>query len=404
MASYIDNEGKRQEVDLQGVFYHKMASEKKLSLRQLMNSQHPTKPGDPDAFQQMCINSGLRFKADDDHGIPAVSLKDILDPSASTVNQVGGTYTSSPQVPDSRILFPAALLEAIEDALKVNRSAAVNAFEDMIGYRKTIASDRYERPYVSHSGNSGPEDSQFQRVAQNARPPLMLSITSSDVTKTIPTTSIGMEISMKAMSETSLDLVALTMTRFMQVADYNEWIAQLLLIDGGDADAIPATPIATGTAALTPIKASAYDTLITAAGDVTQLAWIKYLYNNSMKMRKTHMVMDIDTALAIDTRSNRPTNRMNNSTDRIDVPFTIAYPDFGEAVKFVIVPPDVGWTAHNIMGLDKAYALAKVTSSTIDYSAVEDIVMKKTREFRIDRGFIVERLFDDAFDSLTLTV
>ena len=408
MASYIDNKGDRQEVDLQGVLYHKMAAEQKLSLRQLINLRHPTQAGQPDAFQQMCINSGLRFKADDDHGVPATTLKDILDPSAemlaANTNQVGGTYTSSPQVPDSRILFPAALLEAIEDALETNRSAAVSAFEDMVGYKKTIASDRYERPYLSYGGKSGPENSQFQRVAQNARPPLMLSITASDVTKTIPTTAIGMEVSMKAMSETSLDLVALTMTRFMQVADYNEWIAQLLMIYAGDSDAIPATPIATGATTFTAVKLDQYDDLATTAGEVTQLGWLKYLYHDSMTMRKTHIVCDFDAAYALDIRTNRPTNVMNNAMDRMDVPFKIAYPDLGEAVKIVVMPSTAGWTADLYMGLDKAYALAKITSSTIQYSAVEDIIMKKSREFRFDRGFVVERLFDDAFDSLDTTL
>jgi hypothetical protein len=404
MASYIDHEGNPQVVDLQGALYYKMAADKGLSLRQFINSKHTTRPQDPDAFQQMCIAAGLRFKADDDHGVPASTMKDILDPSAANTNQVGGTFTSAPEVPDSRILFPAALMEAMEDALEKNRPAAVSAFEDMVGYKKTIASDRYERPYISYGGASGPEDSAFQRVAQNARPPLMLSITASDVTKTIPTTAVGLEISHKAMAESSLDLVALTMTRFMQVADYNEWIAQLLLIYAGDPDAVPLTPIATGASAITPVTAQTYDSLNTVAGSITQLAWLNYLYHDNMTMQKTHMIMNFATAIAIDTRTNRPTNVMNNSIDRIDVPFVVAYPDLGSAVKFVIMPSDAGWTSNIALGLDKAYALAKITSSTISYSAVEDIVMKRSREFRFDRGFVVERLFDDAFDGLSLAV
>lgn len=405
MANFIDANGDRQEVDLKGVQLHKEAADKKLSLRQLINTKYPTRAGDPDAFQQMCVNSGLRFKADDDHGIPAVNLKDILDPSVDyeAANQSGGNYTSSPLIPDSRILFPAALLEAVEDALEVNRSAAVSAFEDLVGYKKTIASNRYERPYISYGTKKGPEDSQYQRVAQNTRPPLMLSITASDVTQTIPTSSIGMEISHEAMAETSLDLVALTLTRFMQYADYNEWIAQMLLIQAGDPDGI-VTPISASTSALASVKADVYDTDISEAGTLSQKAWLKYLYNKSMKMRKTHIVTDFDGAYALDNRTGRPTNVQDNGTDRMDVPFRVSYPDFNEEMKLVIMPSGSGWTADLMMGLDKAYALAKITSSTISYNAVEDLVMKKSREFRFDRGFVVDRLFDDAFDNLDLTL
>ncbi len=406
MASYIDHEGNNQQVDLQGVLFHKMAAEAKLSLRQFINREHPTKPGDPDAFSQMCINAGLRFKSDDDHGVPAANLKDMLDPSfdpkAAVTNQTGGTYTSAPQTPDSLILFPAALLEAMEDALSVNRSAAVNAFESLIGYKKTIASDRYERPYINYDGKMGPQDSQFQRIAQNARPPLMLSITASDVTQTIPTTSIGMEISQKALAENSLDLVALTMTRFLQVADYNEWIVAMLGILQGDVDG-PTTPISDDTAALDQVKVDVYDVLETGTGSMTQLAWLKYLYNNSMMMTKTHIVTDFDGAYAMEIRTNRPTNVMNNSTDRLDTPFQVIYPDFTDTLGVIIMPAGSGWPVNTLMGLDKAYALAKITSSSVDYSATEEIVMKRSREFRYDRGFIVHRLFKDSFDVLSLT-
>jgi len=231
----------------------------------------------------------------------------------------------------------------------------------------------------------------------------MLSLTASDVTQTIPTTAIGMEISQKAMAETSLDLVALTMTRFLQVADENEWITNMLGVLNGNLDG-PTTPVSTDTAALAQVKADQYDSAIVAAGALTQKGWLKYLYNNSKKARKTHMVLDFDAALAVDNRSGRPTNVQNDSTDRLDVPFQIAYPDMNEPVKFIVMPEGSGWTANTLMGLDKAYALAKIVSSSVNYSAIEDILMKRSREFRIDRGFIVHRIFADAFDVLSLTL
>jgi hypothetical protein len=62
------------------------------------------------------------------------------------------------------------------------------------------------------------------------------------------------------------------------------------------------------------------------------------------------------------------------------------------------------FAANTIMGLDQtAPALAKVTSLFADYSAVEDVVMKKSTELRIDRGWIVYRMWDAAFNVLSLT-
>ncbi len=403
MANYKDHNGDRQEVDLRGPEIYKAAADAGLSLRQHINKNHPTAEGSPDAFSQMCVAAGLRFKADDENGIPAVSMRDMMDGKMDAgTNQTGGTSTTSPMIPDSKILFPAALLEAIETALSVNRPEAVNAFESLVGYRKTIASDRYERAYIDYGGKSGPEDSQFQRVAQNARPPVMLSITASDVTQTIPTTSIGMEMSHKALSETSLDLVALTMTRFTQIADYNEWVGYMLTLLQGDPDGI-ATPIDTATSALAQVKADTYDAGITAAGELSQKAWLKFLWADSMEMSKSHLVTDENAVMAMDTRTDRPTNVMNDSVDRLDTPFKVIYPSAGKTLDTIVMPSDAGWPANTLMSLDKNFAVAKITSSSLDYQAVEDSLMRRSKMFRYDRGFILHRLFADAFKVLSLT-
>lgn len=399
-------DGKQHEFNLQenGLSLYRAAIDEKLSLRQYMNKHFPTSAEGPDAFQQLCVQAGIRFKADENTGMPASSMRDIMDgPGPLAANQTGGSSITQPNVPNSRILFPAAILEAVEDALTTNRPAAVNAFESLVGFRQTIAGNRFERPYISYSGKGGPEDSQMQRIGQNMRPANMLSITASDVTQTIPTTSIGLVASEESMAETSLDLVAMSMTRFMQITDYQEWLIALLDVLQGDSDGV-VTPISAATSALAQTTAQSYDPLITSAGNITQKAWLKYLYNNNMMARKTHVVTDFDSALALDTRTNLPGPDNDNSKDRIDVPFAVQYPDLGESVNLIIMPEDSNWPSHTLMGLDQAYALGKVTSSSASYSAIENVVMKKSMEYRIDRGYLVYRLFDDAFDTLSLTV
>jgi hypothetical protein len=397
-VTIIRPDGGNEQVELNGMALYREAMDKKVSFRQLVNAKFPTVPGGPDAFQQMCISAGLRFSADQHTGIPAASLRDILDPSVEAL----GSYTQAPYAPDSRVLFPAALMEVIEDKLQSREEGATSAFESLVGYRQTVASPRVEQPVISYRGAEGPESAQFQTIAQNTRPALMLSITASEIARRIPTTSIGMEISREAMQATTLDLVAMTMLRFYKKANYREWTTQLGFLLSGDADGV-VTTMDDGTAALSSITAKSLDATIVAAGVITQSAWLQWLYLNSMDMTKTDIVCDFATAMAIDGRTNRPTNVMNDGTDRLDTPFRVSYPSFTGPLSMVIMPAGT-WPANTIMAIDKSQAIAKITSSAAEYSAVEDVVMKKSLEFRVDRGFICFRLYSSAFNVLTLTV
>jgi hypothetical protein len=398
-VSFIDHNGQRQEVDLNGTALYKEAAHKRISFRQLVNQKYPTAAGTPDAFQQFCVHAGLRFKADENTGIPAARLLDIFDPAQP---EAAGTFTNMPAVPDSRILFPAALMEAIESKLQSKEDVATGAFESLVGYSTTVASNRIEQPVLNYTGAKGPEDSQFQHIAQNTRPALMLSLTASDISRKIPTTAIGMNISFEALASNSIDFIALTMARFYKMANYNEWVAQLGYILSGDPDAA-VTSMSAGTSALATATAASYDTSIAANGVLTQKAYLAWLYNRSLSMTKTHIVCDFNAAMAIDNRLDRPTNIHNNSMDRLDVPMQVIYPAFQNTVKVVVMPAGT-FSANTLMGLDQSQAIAKVTSTTAAYEAIEQVVMKKSTELRVDRGFLVWRLYDNAFDTLTLTV
>lgn len=389
-------DGGNEQVELNGITLYREAMDRKISVRQLVNSKYPTMADGPDAFQQMCLSAGLRFSANDVTGVPAANLREIFDPAVDAA----GSYTNAPAVPDSRILFPAAIMEVIEDQLQSKEDVATGAFEGLVGYRQTVAVPRIEQPVISYAGAQGPEDSQFQRVAQNTRPPLMLSITASDISRKIPTTAIGMEISREAMQATTLDFVAMTMTRFLKKANYAEWIAQIGLLLNGDADAT-VTPMSAATSALAVVKASAYDSTIVADGVLTQKAYLAFLYANSIDMQKTHFICDFNAALAIENRTGRPTNVMNNSIDRLDVPFRISYPTFQSSVELIVMPTGT-FTANTIMAIDKAQAIAKITSSAAEYAALEEVIMKKSTQIRMDRGWIAYRQYDDAFRVLSL--
>jgi hypothetical protein len=406
MVSFIDKTGQRIQVNLQEgnpMQVYADAGAKKVSLRQHINSQYPTIPGGPDTFTQMCLSAGLRFKKNQETGEPAANLMEVLDPLAST-NQTGGVNTNYPQIPDSRLLFPAAVMEAVESAIQTKETEAMGAFAELIApdYIDTINTDRWEQPVLSFDGKKGPEDSAWRRIAQNSPPPLMLTLTSADVTRTIPTKACGLSISHKVLQSNTLDVIGRSLERFYVKSDYSEWVANLGLILSGDPDATN-VPMATAKSALSSITAASLDASIIAAGVMTQDAWIKYLYRNSLSMRKTHIVTDLAGAMALDTRTNRPTNQMNNSIDRVDVAFQMIFP-YGQNPVRVLAMPTGTWSANTYMGLDNKQAIGKVISSSADYQAVQDMVLLRNMQMIFTRGYLLYRLFDDSFDVLTTTV
>jgi len=83
-------------------------------------------------------------------------------------------------------------------------------FDQMVGNEVTVNTNRYEQPVVSYTKV---ETARRQAISQLAEPSRMLTITAADVMRTIPTESIGLEISDQALQATTLDLVGLSLRR-----------------------------------------------------------------------------------------------------------------------------------------------------------------------------------------------
>ena len=407
MATFKDKSGKQHDnVSLCGpdnnypMHYFREAQDNGVSFREHINATFETQPDMPDAFTQFCLNAGLRFKKNQYTGQPAANLRSVLDPQYA--NQTGGSATTSPMVPDSRLLFAPAIMEAVNATLDTREKEAMEAFSELIARTDTIAGKRWEQPIISHDGKKGPEDSGYKRVAQNARPALMLSITAADKSRTIPTRTIGMKISDEVLSATTLDVISETLVRFQYKADFSEWLTWLSLILNGDPDATDSS-MGELTQPLSAVTAKSLDNTITTAGSLTHAAWVSYFMRNMITgSAKSHIVCDRNAVTAIDERKDRPVRTTGDTSDRIDVPYQIIYPGMS-AVK-VLVMPDGTWPANTLMGLDNKSAIQKVISSSATYEAYEDVVMARSKELRFDRGYLLQRYYDDAFDNMTLTV
>jgi hypothetical protein len=387
-VTIIDASGANQEVELTTALY-KEASDNKLSVPQLINKKFPTDASkEGTAFEQMCASTGLFIKPDAAFGIRPPTMASVLEGSGRL--EAGVIVRDA--APASRILFPAVFLELIEDKLKADTDSYVSMFNQMVAIDDSIAGERFEQPVINFDRPAG---ARSQGISQNALPASMLSITTSDVARKIPTFSLGLEISKEAQKASTLDLVALALARQAEIeraARVDEYIAAFV---AGDTDM--------GSAALTSATATSYDsTIASAAGVLSHKAWIKFLRHNYRKRHIKWVMCDLSAALAIENRTGKPVVTTDNPTsNRIDALAQVANPQW-EGVKIFLVEDGIV-AANTIVGLDTRYAIRRVRNNEADYAAVEEFVLKKSDALRFDFGEVAYRMFDEAWDVVTLT-
>ena len=396
MATFIDKDGQQHEVALSPEMY-RAAKDANLTFRQYINRKYPTAASvGADTFTQFCASEGLAFTQDKEMGVNSTNLKAIFD-GAINMEAAGVVREVSPV--GARTLFPAAVLEYVESQLAVDRSSMPNAFEQMIAIDTTVANARVEQPVIDYTRKDGPEDKLSQTIGQNALPPNMLSITASERTYKIPTNAIGMTISDEALSATTLDLVGMALTRQAEIERNTRAGDALEAMLNGDADD-------SNNSALSGVQADSFDSTITAAGTITQKAWVSWLNAAINTRRIDWVVTDLATALAIEGRTGKPTVQTDDPTsDRIDAPFSVKYPNLITNVNMFIVDSSITWPANTIMGLDSRYAIGRITNSEAEYSAIERFALRKSQGLRFDFGEIYFKPWgNDPFSLLTLTV
>jgi len=385
---YIDAAGDKQAIDLTLGMYEQ-AAEAGQSLPQYLSSQYPTnaeKHGS--VYEQLLEQCGVFVKADKEFGLKPSTMQDMLAPK-----EAAGSAISREGIPASRILFPAVFLSVIEDKLQVDYLTNPNALNSMIAQEDSIAGDRWERPVLNFTN---PEGARAAGISQLSMPNAMLTITASDKSMRIPSWAIGLEISEQALKSTTIDLVGLAVARQAAVEGNERANGYILSLLNGDVDY--------GMAALSTFAgkvqtAASIDAAATAG--LTQKAWLGWLTTRANKRTITHIVTDLAGAMAIEGRVGKPVVTVDNPTSpRIDTLFTVINPTWESNVK-VFLSNDPNWPAKTIMGIDARYGIHRVNSLSAQYSAIEQFVLKRSTAMRIDKGELVYRLFDEAFEVLT---
>jgi len=390
-VSFIDKTGARQEIAVTMADW-KEARNKNVTLRQLINTKYET-AADTDVFNQICASAGLIMKPNHKFGIQSTPISNIFDDLAPQAAEV---QHSNPI--QSRTLFPAFMLEYVEDKMAVDRAGAVAAFEQMVANTTSVPNYRAEQPVISYGQAGGPESTRSRARTELTAPPSMMSITASDRTFSIPEMTLGIEISDRAMAATTLDLVGLALTRQREVEGYARVGEDLLSLLQGNAD------ISTMTAALAQTTANSLSSATLTTGELDDEAWVAWLYKDLNKCRVSHVITDLAGAQAITKRANRPTQYTDKSTDdRIQVTSNIFYPALIENVQIYVVDPSMSWPANTIMGIDRDYAIQRYRSVAASYSDIERFVLRRGTGFIISHGEIMTRLFSDAYKVLSLT-
>lgn len=405
MSAFLNLKGEPEQVQLAPELY-RAAHDANLSVPAYLNRQYGAQTDRQkhgDVFKQMCVSEGIYIPGRDGMELRAATVGDILDGKASlsmgaaTTQQRNTDYGGT----QARILFPAAVVDMIEATMKKDLETDTNLFESMVSLRLGVASDTFEQPVIEYRTPNGPDGTTratAQRVAQLALPPSMAIFTTSQSPRRLPTFSMGAEFSQQALKTATLDLVTLSLTRFLQVeqdARVYEWLSNLW---AGDADF--------GMAAISAVTSNSLDAAATG-GVLTHKAWLKFLYRSRKYRKITHIVCDLDTYLKIEGRTGRPGSIgvLDPTLPKID-PQASALNPYVDNVKVMLVDAaaDGGPVpANTVWALDARFGIVKVSNTSAAYSAAETFAMKRSEAFRIDTSESAYRQWDQAFDVLTIS-
>lgn len=401
MSFYIDAQGRKHEVPVTMALYQE-AKEQGISLAQLVNTKFAEAGAEPDlklgtVFQQVSASEGLVIVGENPFGQRSPYLQDIFEGKSGYNAATTTTDRSAPYGTQARTLFPAAVIEMIEDSMQPDRTTDSAMFDKMVKMRQSINSDSYIQPVISYKGanrggDTGVNAPKAQRIAELSLTPMMLMLGTSEKIRTVPTYGIGIEVSEKAMKATTLDMMVLTVNRYTQIekdARVYQYLSDIFL---GDVDhnsgAVPA------------VTSTSLDSAATG-GVLTHKAWVKFLALKRKTRKLTHIICDIDTYLKIEGRTGRPgSNNYDPTLERVDPQ---ARPmnnnGFANDVVYMIVDSAAEGgpiPAGEVWALDKDNGILMVRNASADFKATEDFVLRRSSAMVWHWGELALRMWGDA--------
>jgi hypothetical protein len=397
MAKFIDHTGAQALVELTPSIYRE-ASEANLTLKAFINRKYQGDAKVGTAYDQFKASLGLIVPKGKDFGLRAPTVADVLEGrtiQAGAVVQGNGTGFGN----ESRTLFPSVVIDMIEAYMEKDRDMDKGIMSQLIAYDQAISGTNFEQPVINYTDVTpgGPETARAQRIAQLAEPAALVRFTTSDKLRRIPTFSIGAEFSQQALKATTLDLVGLTMGRFLACEEDARVYEAMADMINGDLDI--------NTNAISTATTTSYDAAATG-GVVTHRSWVKWLRQSPKVLKISHVICDIDTYLKVEARTGRPgTVAYDPRLAVLDPQTSLINPVVGEDVRFWIVDSAANGgpvAANTLVGIDARYAIARVRNLDAEYTASEVFAMKRSEALRIDSGMIMYRLQNQAWSAMTI--
>lgn len=378
-----DATGARAEVDVNLDLFRAAADAGAAHGLRHLDATIATKPDDLTPSQQVYAQLGLHRK---DITLKAAMGMDAYQGASTQDNSITG-----------RLVTQAFLMDAIESSLRSSDYGIMGIFNSKAAVIDSINGTRFDRPLINYTR---PAAGRSKSIAQLSEPTSMLLLTASDKSFKIAGSSIGIEYSDQVAQSVTMPIVTLSMQRQAEEEALERVEDQLLNFLNGDTD-LDMAALASVSGAVKNAKTD-YDSALTA-GNLSQKAWVGWLFNGSRYRRIDTVVTDLAGALAIENRSGRPTVQGDNATSkRIDTLDTVINPTWPDRVE-VVISQDPSWPANTIMGFDSRYGYHIVNSTSLSYSAMEEFAIRRSTRMRFDTGSIAYRLYDSAFSVLTLT-
>lgn len=354
-----------------------------------------TNPGYDRAYgsvlEQMCMQAGVMIHSDKVTGLSSTTFKQLE--SGLGMNSMGAVVKpdgSANNTIAGKLLVPEIILQVMAANLSESNDDFFSGIDKMVALTENVTGDKVEQPLIDVTA---PEASESKRISQLGEPAIMLSITTSDKTYKIPTVSIGATISDQAAASSTLDLVSLAISAQARGERLRHYETNLAAMISGDVDA--------GETAVASTLVNVYDSAITTASTITQKAYFKWLRYQYRLRNVNYLLMDIDTALAVEQRTGRPVQTGDNGmSPRLNVNENILNMNV-QIPNVLIVDSDVVG-ADTIVGIDSRYAIRRVRNISASYQAIEANVLRRSTSLRIDYGEMLHKLYAEAWQKVVL--